>query len=507
MVSARPSITARQLFDELLNRGILKQHELVSVLGEDRNNPSLIALERAMSRTALVGDDALATLKAEISGLEPVRDVHLLTPSSRLAKDVARHTGSILIEGERPILLMVEDLPDHVDKVSEALGGGDFEVRLCTIGQFSDLYRACYQNQHLALLPDVADLAEVFDACIRRRGSDAHLSAGQPPVLRVDGELVPMDVKPLDVDFLRREIANLAGDERFEVWQRNHDADMALTFGTARFRINFGRDLKGPTIAARRLPSKIPTPQDLGLPRSVQDMAFLDRGLVLITGPTGSGKSTTMAALLNSLIHSHARHILTLEDPVEFLFPQGMSVVHQREFGQDFLSFPQGLRQALRQDPDVIFVGEMRDRDTISTAVTAAETGHLVFGTLHTYDVGSTVSRIVGVFPPEEQDHVRAQLAYVLKGVVSQTLLKLARGEGRIAAFEVLTATPAVSNTLRKTDGQSTLRQIVETSVRDGMQTMDMALSDLVRRGQITEEQALEKCRDPEDLMRRIKDA
>jgi twitching motility protein PilT len=257
-------------------------------------------------------------------------------------------------------------------------------------------------------------------------------------------------------------------------------------------------------LAARKIPTKIPTPDEISLPLAVQNLVHLDRGIVLVTGPTGSGKSTTLAALLASIARNQSRHIITLEDPVEFHLPSGRSVVHQRELGASFTSFSDGLRQALRQDPDVILVGEMRDLETIRTALTAAETGHLVFGTLHTYDAASTITRIVSVFPPEEQDQVRSLLSYIMKAIISQTLIPNMSGTGRSAAFEVMLATPAIANNLRRIDGQAQLRQTIETSSREGMQTLDMALVELVKRRAISEEHALEKAMFKEDFLRRL---
>jgi twitching motility protein PilT len=289
-----------------------------------------------------------------------------------------------------------------------------------------------------------------------------------------------------------------------EAWLNNSDADFAFTYGAARFRVNFGRDRRGMTIAARKIPTNVPTMQDIHLPEAVRRLVGLDRGLVLVVGPTGSGKSTTLASMLSAIAVDQHRHIITLEDPIEFMIPSGRSVVHQRELGQSFISFPAGLRQALRQDPDVILVGEMRDLDTIRTALTAAETGHLVFGTLHTFDAPSTVGRLVSSFPAEEHDQVRAQLSYILKAVVAQTLLPLATTKGRVAAFEVMLSTPAIQNNLRKVEGHAFLRQTIETSSRDGMQTMEMALVDLVRRGVVRLDDAEQRAPDPENFRRRI---
>jgi twitching motility protein PilT len=255
----------------------------------------------------------------------------------------------------------------------------------------------------------------------------------------------------------------------------------------------------------RKLPSVIPTFDDLSAPDAIRRFAELERGLVLVTGPTGSGKSTTLAAIINAIITGSARHVITLEDPIEFRFPTDRaSLVNQREYGSSFSDFPEGIRDSLRQDPDVILVGEMRDKQTIAAALTAASTGHLCLGTLHTSDAPQTVARIVNAFDSSERDEVRAQLAQMLKGVVSQTLLPRAGNKGRVAAYEILVANPAIATNLRKVGGENALKQTMQTAAREGMVTLEASLASLVRRGVVRKDEAEFRAQDVEEFQRAL---
>lgn len=500
--SELPRISAKAVLQGLVDRGLFDENALVTVLGEARHHLNLTELERAVARDSRVSDAVLASVKSEVSGY-PVLGSGPFRPVGRLRQEIARAVGAIVI-GEDPVTVaVVEDLPASFETLEAELGAG-FQVRVITLAQFVELWAAAYDGIDFSDRPELGDIYDVLDEAVRRRASDIHLSVGYPPTLRVDGRLVTLPTQNVDAAWLRSEIARIAGIERLARLEKNFDVDMAFTFGSVRFRINFGMDKNGYTFAARKIPTRVPAPDEIGLPPSVQNLVHLDRGLVLVTGPTGSGKSTTLASLLTAISRSQSRHIITLEDPVEFHIPSGRSVVHQRELGQSFTSFSDGLRQALRQDPDVVLVGEMRDVETISTALTAAETGHLVFGTLHTYDAASTVTRIVSVFPPEEQEQVRSLLSYIIKAIVSQTLLPNLGGDGRVAAFEVMLSNPAVANNLRRIDGQNHIRQTIETSTRDGMQTLDMALVELVKRRAVSETVALEKAMVKEDFQRRL---
>lgn len=499
-----PSITADKLIAELLALGVMSDQDLVSVLGEARHNIKLPRLESILVQRSVLSDARIGLLKGMLAGLPilPDEDPKVL---SDLDPTVSRQCGALVVDAGRTTVAFIEDTPTNVDRVALVLGTTDFDVWLCTWQQFTDLHRSVYLHEDIDVREPLGKMSEVLDEAIRRRASDIHVAIGQPPKLRIDGSLMDMATRPADRAWMDAEMLHLAGNHHVQVARETSAADFAYQYGENRFRCNLGLDTEGLTLAARLLPTNIPTPDDINLPPPIRRFTDLERGLVLVTGPTGSGKSTTLAALLNQIALKQDRHIITLEDPIEFILPSdGKSHVNQRELGKGFFSFADALRQALRQDPDVILVGELRDAETMRTALTAAETGHLVFGTLHTYDTASSVSRLVSSFSGEEQDQVRAQLAYILKGIVSQTLVPHASGKGRVAAFEVMVASPAISNNLRKLDGQNSLRQSLETGRAEGMQTMEMALADLVRSGQIRQEDGEFKAKDVEDFHRRL---
>lgn len=501
-VQPGPSVTAAALLSALLEAKVLQEADLVTLLGEARHSVTLNELEMTVVRQGVISANRLLQLKGVASGL-PVYDDFSIHVDASLDDRVVRRLGVFRLARPTPTVAMVEDLPESIEKLTELFGAKP-EVWLITAPQFDDLYQVHYKGDSMDRLQPVTDIYEILDEAIRRRASDVHLSGGLPPILRVDGSLISLPRQPLSEDFLVAQASLLTTEARMETWRQNSDVDFAFTYGAARFRVNLGRDRRGMTIAARKIPSEVPTMQDIKLPAAIQSLVTLERGLVLVVGPTGSGKSTTLAAILAAIAAEQQRHIITLEDPIEFLIPPGRSVVHQRELHQSFTSFPNGLRQALRQDPDVVLVGEMRDLETIRTAITAAETGHLVFGTLHTFDAPSTIGRLVSTFSAEEQDQVRAQLSYILKAVVAQTLIPLAATKGRVAAFEIMLSNPAIQNNLRKVDGHAFLRQTIETATKDGMQTMEMALVDLVRKGMIRVEDAEHRAPDPESFRRRI---
>jgi twitching motility protein PilT len=347
------------------------------------------------------------------------------------------------------------------------------------------------------------DFADVLMEVVARRASDLHLSAGAPPTVRVRGRLDRLEGYPVLSDTDTREIVYsiLSGDQRQRL-ETNWQLDFAYSIpGHARFRVNayFQRGAIG--AAFRLIPFELTSIDQLGLPPAVHDLTRKPRGFVLVTGPTGSGKSTTLAAMLDEINSSREEHIMTIEDPIEFLHAHKKCLVNQRELGSDAQSFAAALKAALRQDPDVILVGEMRDLETISTALTAAETGHLVFATLHTQDTAQTVDRIIDVFPPEQQGQVRVQLSVALQGIVTQQLLPTADGSGRVAACEVLVPNPAVRNLIREGKTHQ-IYSVLQTGSAQGMQTMDAALVSLVRTGKVSQKLAEERSSAPEELRR-----
>lgn len=349
------------------------------------------------------------------------------------------------------------------------------------------------------------DLKSVLEVMLAVGASDLHLSAGSPPLARVDGELGTLDgFGELNPNGIQRALYAILTQRQRERFEADLELDLAYALpGRARFRVNLYRQREAMGAAFRRIPYEIKSLEDLGMPPVVSHFAGLSRGLVLVTGPTGSGKSTTLAALVDLANRTRHDHIMTVEDPIEFLHTHKGCLVNQREVGGDTHSFSNALRHALRQDPDILLVGEMRDLETISVALTAAETGHLVFATLHTQDAAQTIDRIVDVFPPHQQQQVRTQLAGTLQGVVCQTLCRRAEGRGRAAATEILVATPAVRNMIREGKTHQ-VYSTLQAGAQHGMHTLDQHLADLTRRGIITQAAALEVCHHHEDFMRLI---
>src|SRR4051795_1651554 len=346
------------------------------------------------------------------------------------------------------------------------------------------------------------DFAEILLEVIEAKASDLHLTAGAPPMVREKGKLRALDypiLAPPDTREIVYSILNNEQRKRLEVdWQ----IDLSYSVpNKARFRVNafFQRASIGAVM--RTIPTDIPRLQDLGLPPVLADFTKKPRGFVLVTGPTGSGKSTTLAAMIDMINKERHEHILTIEDPIEFLHRHQNCIVNQRELGTDAMTFADGLKAALRQDPDVILVGEMRDLETMATALTAAETGHLVFATLHTQDTAQTVDRIVDVFPPAQQQQVRVQLSVALQGIVTQQLLPTAEGGGRVVAAEILVPTPAIRNLIREGKTHQ-IYSALQTGGAHGMQTMDSALAELVRNGKISRELAEARSSSPEELRR-----
>lgn len=339
----------------------------------------------------------------------------------------------------------------------------------------------------------MANITTLLKLTEEKGASDLHITAGNPPVLRIDGQLVTVDMPSLDKEATRNLIYSMLNDEQKAIFERDKELDFSFALkGMDRFRVNIHLQKGNTEAALRRVPLKIPTIEELGLPDVVYDFIQRPNGLVLITGPTGTGKSTTLAAMINFINESREDMIVCIEDPIEFVYTSKKSIIKQRELYSDTHSFPEALKRVLRQDPDVIVVGEMRDLSTIATTLTAAETGHLVLATLHTPDAPQTIQRIIDVFPPHQQRQVTVQLAECLQGVISQVLLPRADAKGRILATEVMVSTPGIRNLIREND-IAQMPSLLQMGAQYGMNTMDKCLKTLYKKGIITKDTAISK--------------
>lgn len=349
-----------------------------------------------------------------------------------------------------------------------------------------------------------AHIDDLLRIVVEKGASDLHLCAGVPPVIRVDGRLIPTNYEKATPQDTQRLMYDILTDEQIQRFESTLELDFSYALGKmARFRVNVYRDRGAVAAAFRLIPTRIPTIRELNLPPVLEELTRLPRGLIIVTGPTGSGKSTTQAAMINQINMERSVHIVTIEDPIEYLHTHRFSIINQRELGQDTKSFHNALRAVLREDPDVILVGEMRDPETIALAITAAETGHLVIATLHTNSAASTVDRIVDVFPPGQQEQVRIQLSNSLQAVICQQLLPRAGQPGRVPAVEVMIATPAIRNLIRENKAHQ-ITSVIQTSGNIGMQTMDQSLRDLYMKGWITLEEALSRAMNPDELKKMI---
>lgn len=342
----------------------------------------------------------------------------------------------------------------------------------------------------------MATIQEILLIAKEAGASDIHITIGLPPMMRLHGDLVAMNFPRMMPEDTKTLVYSMMREEQKEAFEKTGDYDFAFASkAIGRYRVNAFRQRNAIACVMRAISTKIPSPETLGIPESVVDLYARKRGLVLVTGPTGSGKSTTLASILNVVNERRSAHIITMEDPIEYLHSHKKSVVNQREMGDDSATYATALRSALREDPDVILVGEMRDLETISTAITAAETGHLVFSTLHTIGAAATVDRVIDVFPPHQQDQIRVQLGMVLEAVISQQLIPTADGKGRRAAFEVMHANIAIKNLIR--EGKSyQIPTAMQTNKKGGMITMDDSIYELYQSGEISRDSALEFAQD-----------
>jgi twitching motility protein PilT len=509
---------ARRFGETLVDRHVLSRSDLEEALAAA--DQSAKPLPAVLLERGLVGHKDLTAALAESIGVRFV-DFHD-TPlhqdaASLIPADIARNHLALAIDFDGPRLIVAfADPGDNaaVEAVGRATG---YEV-IAAAADRVELERAidtvygAAPEQVLgppelgaAMGPDDVHINDLLEQVIDQRGSDLHLTAGSHPVIRVNGELRPLTEFPvLNGSQVRQMVYSIISQKQREKFESNLELDTSYTLpGRSRFRLNLFLQRDSVGCVMRAIPYEIVDFDTLGVPASVRQFAYLPRGLVLVTGPTGSGKSTTLASLIDIINREKAVHIMTVEDPIEFLHQHKRALVNQREVGEDTQSFANALKHVLRQDPDVILVGEMRDLETISTALTAAETGHLVFATLHTQDAPQSIDRIIDVFPAHQQQQIRVQLASSLQGIVTQQLVPTADGTGRAAACEVLVATPAIRNLIREAKVHQ-IYSMLQAGGKYGMVTMDMTLAALVRARRITREEAAERCANEDDLRRLV---
>ena len=514
------SSQARVLGEFLIDRHVLSRDDLAIAMAESRRTGD--PLPAVLHRNGLVGEKDLSAAIAETVGLRFIDFTEYpLHPDAATTIPEAESRARIAVGvGFEDTKLVVAFADPGDDEAVQAIGAATgYEIIAAAAGRYEILHAIdsvfgpdrsgapSLDEPALGLgeEPEGLHVNDLLVMLLEQKGSDLHLTAGSPPVIRVHGELRPVPgVDPINGSDIREMIYAILTQKQRERFENDLELDCSYTLpGQSRFRMNvfLQRDSVGAVL--RAIPYEIVDFDLLGLPASVKQFADLPRGLVLVTGPTGSGKSTTLASLVDIVNRNKALHIMTVEDPIEFLHTHKRAVVNQREVGEDTHSFAEALRHVLRQDPDVILVGEMRDLETISTALTAAETGHLVFATLHTQDAPQSIDRIIDVFPAHQQQQIRVQLASSLQGICTQQLLRTADGSGRAVASEVLVATPAIRNLIREGKIYQ-IYSLMQAGGKFGMITMDQNLAALVKNGSITLEMAMERCTNEEDLRRLI---
>ncbi|MEM9037711.1 MAG: PilT/PilU family type 4a pilus ATPase [Actinomycetota bacterium] len=500
------STPSRQLGELLVERKVLSRDALIEALAAEAE--AKVPLSTLLVRNGLVAEKDLLSAVAQQIGV-PFADLDAVAPRPDLVKviseDLAREHRAVALDLEHGELVVAMEDPGNAAATEAIAKATGYTIRaaLAERGELLELLDQLHGPVEGGIAGSATDLHldELLVEMVEKGGSDLHLTAGMPPAIRLNGEMTRLEQHPpLNGSEIRRLVYEVLTQKQRERFEEHLELDTSHSIpDKGRFRVNVFVQRNSVGAVMRAIPSEIVPFSTLNLPESVKQFAEVPRGLVLVTGPTGSGKSTTLASLLDVINESQTRHIMTVEDPIEFVHRHKRCVVNQREVGEDTHSFEKALKHVLRQDPDVILLGEMRDLETISTALTAAETGHLVFATLHTQDAPQSIDRMIDVFPPEQQQQVRVQLAVTLQGVVTQTLLKTRDGRGRVAACEILVAIPAVRNLIREGKAHQ-IYSTMQAGAKYGMQTMDQSLADLVKAGRIELDAAIEKCADEQNL-------
>ncbi len=508
---------ARRFGETLVDRHVLSRDDLEQAIEESERSTE--PLPSVLLRLGLVGSKDLTAALAEQMGVRFIdfldTPIHQDAPET-LSAELARQYVAVPVDFEGQKLVVAFAEPPSDASLTAVGHATSFEV-IPAVADRSELMRAIamiyggsdgeapeFSNVVVGdELEDELHINDLLDLVIQWGGSDLHLASGSPPVIRVHGDLRPVTELPIfNGSQIRQMIFSILTQKQREKFEDDLELDTSYALpGRGRFRVNVFLQRDSVGCVMRAIPYDIVDFERLGIAPAVQGWAHMPRGLVLVTGPTGSGKSTTLASLIDIVNRERAVHIMTVEDPIEFLHAHKRSLINQREVGEDTHSFANALKHVLRQDPDVILVGEMRDLETISTALTAAETGHLVFATLHTQDAPQSIDRVIDVFPAHQQQQVRVQLASALQGICTQQLVPTVDGHGRAVACEVMVATPAIRNLIREGKTHQ-IYSMLQAGGRYGMVTMDMSLAQLVRSHRISLDAALERCANEDDLRR-----
>jgi twitching motility protein PilT len=517
---------ARRFGETLVDRHVLSRDDLEQAIEESERSQQ--PLPSVLLSLGLVGSKDLTAALADQMGLRFIdfldTPIHQDAPTMLTAELAQRYTAVPVDFEDHKIVVAFAEPAD--DDALAAIGHATSYEVIPAVADRGELTRAIEMiygasgpngagmgtdgNVQVAEgdLLDELHVNDLLELVVQWGGSDLHLSSGSPPVIRVHGDLRPITQIPiLNGSQIRQMVFSILTQKQREKFENELELDTSYALpGKGRFRVNVFLQRDSVGCVMRAIPYEIVDFDKLGIPPAVKPWAYLPRGLVLVTGPTGSGKSTTLASLIDIVNRERAVHIMTVEDPIEFLHSHKRSLINQREVGEDTWSFANALKHVLRQDPDVILVGEMRDLETISTALTAAETGHLVFATLHTQDAPQSIDRVIDVFPAHQQQQVRVQLAAALQGICTQQLIPSSDGQGRGVACEVMVATPAIRNLIREGKTHQ-IYSMLQAGGKYGMVTMDMSLAMLVRQGQISLDAALERCSNEEDLRRLLNGA